>query len=78
MCLVNHPLANQNLVLFQLHRILEILLVYRGKLAYQVGVVIAQLVARYRPEQPALLRVMERESTDFSFVIKAIAFEEYF
>lgn len=55
-------------------RILEILLVYRGTWAYQVGNIIAKLVSTHLKQQPALIRLMEVSNDDYSFVLKAIAF----
>lgn len=37
---------------------------------------IADLVKQYSNDQPDLIRIMERPGKDYSFLIKAIAFEE--
>jgi hypothetical protein len=67
--------VHKSVVSIHMHLVIETLLNYRGFWAYQVGLFMARIVEEYGDEQPNLARVMERVSTDYNFIIKAVAYE---
>jgi hypothetical protein len=55
---------------------LEVLLCYRGRVSYEVGLLIADIVERYGGYQSELWEVLGEVFEDYSYVMKAMAFEE--
>lgn len=63
-------------MVFNLPRLLEVLLAYRGREAFGVGWLIAEIVERYGELQPDLWEVLGEVTEEYSYVMKAVAFEQ--
>jgi hypothetical protein len=63
---------------FNLKKVLNILLVYKGPQSYDAGIKIAELVERFSDKYPVLLDIYEGyEDRSYSTTLKKIAFELY-
>ena len=66
--------SDHNIVIYNIPKIFEILMIYRGKWAYKVGEMIVELANNYQTYQPQLHNILSDEKDDYSYVIKATVF----